>query len=365
MNDKKPGVVLLLTCALVAALLSAPAPAQSFGDMLKNTVKRAAKGEVQRKADQETRKAARCAMGDAKCQREEARQTAASGESVPRSAADHPLVPRYAGSDILLYQSDDYTDYALRTGKAQSSGTRMLEGKITRITYRAPASRSPLEVFRNYENALREAGFQTVFACAKAACGDIKKDIESEKRYLLFWGDGEHRYMSSKLSRPQGDVYVTVYTTRNGSGGENRHRAITQVDVVEPRGMDDNVAMIDADALRRDLADGSATLYGIQFDSGTDRLQPEAEEQIVQIARLLEQEPRWRIQVIGHTDAQGSETSNIDLSERRARRVVDRLDALGTDRARLQARGLGESMPVAGNDSEEGRARNRRVEIRR
>ena len=355
---------------LVLAVIALPAAAQSLGGMLKDTVRRAVNGEVQRKADQETRRATRCALGDERCAREQANaaqtgsaQAGAAGST--RGASDHPLIPRYEGSQIVHYETEEFTDYGLRTGKVKSSGTRMVEGELTRITYQGPQDRSVLEVFRNYETALREAGAQILFTCAGAACGDIRKDIESDKRYMLLWGSGDHRYLAARLSRGGRELFVSLWVTKNASGGPARGRAMAQLDVMETRAMDDRMAAIDADALRRDLADGSATLYGIQFDTGTDRLRPEAENQIVQIATLLEQDRRLAIEVIGHTDAQGSESSNVALAERRAQRVVDRLTALGIDGARLHARGLGESMPVAGNDTEEGRALNRRVEIRR
>lgn len=228
------GIALALACG-------APASAQSFGDLLKSTVKRAVREETQRKADEESRKAARCAMGEVRClperKKEEAPAAATQAEAQPAvqaaSGAAGVVPPPFPGSDILLQQSDDYTDYALRTGKAQAGGMRVLEGRVSRTTYRAPQGRAALEVFRSYQAALRDAGFTTLFACAKAACGDIKKQIESDKRYLLFWGDGGHHYQAARLARPQGDVYVAIYATRNASGGENRHRAVYQVDVVE------------------------------------------------------------------------------------------------------------------------------------
>ncbi|WP_454832851.1 OmpA family protein [Pseudoxanthomonas wuyuanensis] len=364
MKTKLP---IFLAGLLAMAFIAMPAAAQSLGGMFKDTVKRAVTGEVQRKTDQETRRATRCALGDERCARAQAgaSDTQAGSNGSTRGASDHPLIPRYEDSQMVHYESEDFTDYGLRTGKAKSSGTRMVEGKLTRITYQGPQDRSVLEVFRNYEATLREAGAQALFTCAGAACGDIRKDIESDKRYLLLWGSGDHRYQAARLVRGGGEIFVSVWVTKNASGGPARGRAMIQLDVVETRAMDDRMAAIDADALRRDLADGSAILYGIQFDTGTDRLRPEADGQIVQIARLLEQDRRLSIQVIGHTDGQGSESSNVALSERRAQRVVDRLDGLGIDHTRLHAWGLGESMPLADNNSEEGRALNRRVEIRR
>ncbi|WP_309085177.1 DUF4892 domain-containing protein [Chelativorans sp.] len=280
-------------------------------------------------------------------------------------SADHPLIPRYEGSEIVGYEAEAFTDYEFRTGKEASTGTTILEGKLARITYRGPADRSVLEVFRNYENALAEAGFETLFSCAKAECGDVPRTIESGPRYMLLWGEGDHRYLAAKLARPEGDVYAAVYVTRNGSGGPAKGRAMVQLDVVEVAAMEQKMVVVEADAMRDDLARGGrVALHGIQFDFDKDTLRPDSAPQILEIAKLLQENPTLSVLLVGHTDMQGGLDYNMDLSRRRAARVVQTLvQEHGIAEARLQALGVGPAAPLASNDNDEGRALNRRVEV--
>jgi outer membrane protein OmpA-like peptidoglycan-associated protein len=101
----------------------------------------------------------------------------------------------------------------------------------------------------------------------------------------------------------------------------------------------------------------------VLFESGSARLQPGADTKLLQIAEILQRYPRTYVEVTGHTDNRGTETSNQYLSERRAESVRDTLANAGVDSARITTRGEGERRPVAGNDTAIGRATNRRVDI--
>lgn len=369
--DSKPlyGALAVLLLAAAAAATAVPAAAQSFGDTLKRTVQRAVEGEAQRKVDEQARRATRCALGDERCAQEAQQdgngQGAAGASTTATDGADHPLVSRYQGARMLRREADEYTDYALRTGKTRASGTLTLEGALTRLTYEGPRDRSVLEVFRNYESTLRQAGFETLYSCDRAECGDIRKDIESGERYMLLWGAGDHRYLAAKLPRGEGDAYVALYVTRNGGGGPAKGRAMVQLDVIESRAMDGGMLTVDADTLGRDLErDGRVALYGIQFDSDRDTLRPDSATQIAQIAELLAQDPGIAIRVVGHTDGRGTADYNVRLSQRRAARVVEALAREHrVEPGRMESTGVGAAEPLASNDTEAGRALNRRVEI--
>ena len=109
---------------------------------------------------------------------------------------------------------------------------------------------------------------------------------------------------------------------------------------------------------------GTATLYGIYFDTDRAELKPESEAMLVQLQALLAERPSLRLVVAGHTDSEGTEAHNQDLAERRSRAVVAWLIARRVAAGRLEPVGFGESQPVADNRSPQGRALNRRVEIR-
>ena len=98
------------------------------------------------------------------------------------------------------------------------------------------------------------------------------------------------------------------------------------------------------------------------YDSAT--VQPQFQATLDQVAQVLSQYNETYIDVYGHTDSTGSEAYNQDLSERRAQSVASYLESRGVQAARIGTRGFGETQPIAPNDTEEGRAANRRVEIR-
>ncbi len=281
-------------------------------------------------------------------------------------SADHPLLPRYQGSEIVLHEVEQFTDHQLRISPDRTASME-LEGKVTRITYRAPQERSVLEVMRNYEAALEAAGFSLLFSCARGqACGDIPATIETGPRQLAIWGgDDNMRYMAARRQSPDGDVYASVYSTRNHSGGPSAGRSMVQLDIVEVKPMESRMAVVDARAMGNDLAaEGRVAIYGILFDFDRDTPRPESEPQLREIAALMTADPGLRVLIVGHTDARGAMDYNRDLSGRRARGVAAALSArFGIDAARLTPVGVGMAAPVASNRTEEGRALNRRVEL--
>jgi outer membrane protein OmpA-like peptidoglycan-associated protein len=101
----------------------------------------------------------------------------------------------------------------------------------------------------------------------------------------------------------------------------------------------------------------------ILFDFDSATLKPASQAQLDQVATILGKYPDTDILVMGHTDSRGTEDYNQKLSERRAGAVAGYIEGRGVTSSRIQSRGLGESVPVAANDSEEGRAQNRRVEF--
>jgi outer membrane protein OmpA-like peptidoglycan-associated protein len=106
-----------------------------------------------------------------------------------------------------------------------------------------------------------------------------------------------------------------------------------------------------------------AVLEGPEFDFDKATLPPEGRRKVDEAIRVLKENPSMHVSVDGYTDSIGSDAYNLKLSERRARTVADYMIAAGIDRSRLTVRGFGKAHPVASNDTAEGRARNRRVEI--
>ncbi len=113
----------------------------------------------------------------------------------------------------------------------------------------------------------------------------------------------------------------------------------------------------------RMLTDGKIVTYGITFDVGKSTLKPESMTEINRIAQLMKDNPSLKFSVEGHTDATGNATLNQTLSDARSKAVVDKLVELGVTADRLQAAGKGQNNPIADNNTDEGRAKNRRVEF--
>lgn len=112
------------------------------------------------------------------------------------------------------------------------------------------------------------------------------------------------------------------------------------------------------------LTEGKVISYGIYFDSGKDIVKPESYGSVREIANVLNENPAVRIKVIGHTDSDGDDALNLDLSKRRAANVKQYLiSEFKIDGSRIETDGKGESVPIADNNSPENKAKNRRVEF--
>jgi OmpA-OmpF porin, OOP family len=270
---------------------------------------------------------------------------------------DHPLLSRYPKSEITDYSVQEFVEYTAPLGKPQDekwAQSQRLEGKLTRIQYWAPEGRSALEVFRNYQGALKSGGFTTLFSCSgEAQCGGSQ---------VLGWCGGcSPQQVTAKLVRPAGDVWVSLHVEQDNPSTQAR----VQLEVLELKAMEGGLVTVNAESLGRDIAStGHASVYGIYFDTGKAEVKPESDATLKEIAKLLQKDATLKLYVVGHTDNQGTLASNMELSRRRADAVVKVLVAKhSVNPARLSAQGDGPTAPVASNDTETGRAKNRRVEL--
>ena len=112
------------------------------------------------------------------------------------------------------------------------------------------------------------------------------------------------------------------------------------------------------------LTEGKLISYGIYFDSGKDVVKPESYASAKEIAAVLTENPDVRIKIVGHTDSDGQDALNMDLSKRRAANVKAYLTKeFSIDASRIETDGLGETQPISDNKNPEGKAKNRRVEF--
>jgi outer membrane protein OmpA-like peptidoglycan-associated protein len=305
---------------------------------------------------------------------------------------DHPLVQRFTGSWLVGYKhvAFDQTviptakDYDVSRGYAFKQ-TQAVEGEITRLFYLAPKGKSPLEVQRNYEQALVAAGLQRQFSCDKD-CGEGAAMFQAMDKTTGYeegiqWAEGDIPFpggsfpirmvaegpdahlLVGTLDKGGRKVHVVLYTTQ--AANSNTENAGTFLEIIESKPMQTGQVTVDAKALQSGLAsEGKIALYGIYFDTGKAVVKPESGGQLAEMAKLLQAQPSLKVYIVGHTDNQGSLEANMGLSQQRAQAVVAALAGpLKVDPKRLRASGVASLAPVATNATEEGRARNRRVEL--
>jgi outer membrane protein OmpA-like peptidoglycan-associated protein len=223
-------------------------------------------------------------------------------------------------------------EFAAQDFRASKDKDEHVEGHFLKYLYRFDNSRgaaaSPLQVMRNYQNAAKRIGGKVLFE-------------NDELTTLLVTKDGKETWVSVE---PYGEQITLV--------------------IVERQAMQQNVTA-DATALQGGLAQvGHVEVPGIFFDTNKSDLKPESKPALDEVAKLLKTNPSMRIWVVGHTDSVGSPESNVTLSNARAAAVIKALtQQMGIDPGRLAPHGAGPYSPVATNKTEEGRARNRRVEL--
>lgn len=298
---------------------------------------------------------------------------------------DHPLIGRYEGSTLSLHVARDYEEQRLLTKPVRGADMRAaggkrlndadtirVSGKAFRLKYDAPVGRSALEVARNLRDGLEAKGFDILFRCRAAECGDMNgtelyfglNDESPSGRGEIHSGPSDVVYTAAVLKRPEGDVYAGIYVGQQGSGANAKTEVL--VDVTETKPMEtDKIVFIDATAMQAAIdKDGRVALYGILFDFDKATIRPGSKPTLDEIGKLLAGHPSLKVVVAGHTDAKGGFGYNVDLSNRRAAAVVEALvRQYGIAAGRMQPFGVGMASPVAGNDDEAGRAKNRRVEL--
>lgn len=262
----------------------------------------------------------------------------------------HPLIKPYEGSTISEQEVEEFTDVELLVGGDRNGKkTDKLEGKLTLIVTDDPQGRSTLEKEKNYEAALTSAGFQMLIVCSESGCPEqFSKGINNTH-------EGGTRYLTAKLKRAEGDVWIALKT------GSRQTRIV----ILEAKPMDTRMVTVDAAALKNGLeTDGHIAVYGIVFDTGKATLKPESAGALQQVKALMDANPQLKLYVVGHTDDVGDAGANMTLSNERAAAVLNELTTkYGVVATRLRAMGVGPYVPIASNRVEAGRAKNRRVEL--
>ena len=260
------------------------------------------------------------------------------GNEVFAEVKDHPFIKPIPGSTLDSHHSQ-YNNYNAYTFKYVENGKRIektVKGKYWRLDYeflkkdgKRDESVSSLEMFENFKQAALEKD------------GEI---LGEDARNLIFTLTSDGKKLWVHL---QPGIWKGFY----------------RLHIVEEKGFKKKLTF-GAEEIKKQLDEkGHVAIYGILFDVDKASLRPESQKSLQEIVKLMRNYPDLKLEVHGHTDNQGSADYNRDLSQRRAETVKTYLTTYGTDASRLEAKGFGLSQPVASNDTEEGRAKNRRVEL--
>lgn len=281
---------------------------------------------------------------------------------VPAFAGDDKLLPPYPGSTETRNEAVAHEAFSVPLGPTKDGKLtkfQALEGRRTALEYRTEEGRTTLEVYRNYEAALKKAGFQTVFACRGSGqqakglpeCGGEIGDAGG----FGYWPSGDNLYLAARKAHSGEEIWVAL----DVSGPYQK------IFVLRPRPMEMDKVTVDAAALKNTLEEeGHVAVYGILFDVNKADLKPGSAPALAEIAKLLKASPALSIYVVGHTDGAGGLEANLDLSRRRADAVVKELiDRHAVAAKRLSPQGVGPLVPLATNGAEPGRAKNRRVDL--
>jgi len=235
-------------------------------------------------------------------------------------------MPDYYISDCKSADFEAYDFYAPKGKKVRQ------EGKFTFVQYSISKGRpepAAVAILRNYENALTKIG------------GTVAGTLPDN------WVNGsvvlDGREVWAQAERGNGRIWIRI---------------------VEKGAMKQHV-VADAAAMSNDLkATGHVAVYGIFFDTGKAVVKPESKPALDEVAKLLKGDPALKLWVVGHTDWVGKVDDNMRLAQARAEAVASELvSAHGIAASRLKGYGVGPLAPVAGNEDEAGRAKNRRVEL--
>jgi len=261
--------------------------------------------------------------------------TAAFAQTDAEGSKDHPVVPRLAGGQ---YYVSDYEARDFGAGEfVTKEDERRVEGKFTRIEYWIKDNAKPfsgVEIGRNYQKAVAEKKGETLFF-----------DVDNSGGAATFRVDLEGRR-----------VWIGLDISNSGE--------VYELTIVEDTMMKQSVEL-NAGAMAVELSkSGRVTLRGILFDPGLATIRDSSAALLAEVGALLKSDPTLALEVVGHTDNTGTAAANLTLSSQRAEAVKNWLvKTHGIHVSRLTTSGRGDTVPVADNTTDAGRAQNRRVEL--
>jgi outer membrane protein OmpA-like peptidoglycan-associated protein len=261
----------------------------------------------------------------------------AFGQADAEGSKDFPGITRMPNTFLQSYNHLKFDAFKFPVATVHNQNQyKSIEGERYFIRYKIKEGAeltSPLQKIRNYENAAKASGGQVVWDTINGS-NDAQATLKLHKGSSEIW------------------VYLNAYTREY------------ELNIIVVQAMAQEVT-VDATAMASSIADtGSVAIYGINFDTASSVLKPDSEPAIDEIAKLLTSNPALKVGIVGHTDMVGDAASNLRLSMARAQSVITALVGKhGIAASRLIAFGNGPYAPIATNKTDDGRAKNRRVEL--
>ncbi len=251
---------------------------------------------------------------------------------------DHPLLTRYPKSTIAEYAKDfNRVEFAVARATNGNPKRQAVEGDRTFIRYfYAPGDQpSPLQLIRNYQNAIKKIGGAIVYE-------RLPRENDGGETTLKVTTGGK-------------EIWIQVEPDIFSAPTQSYKLQIVEIAAMEQ--------VVSANQLLEEInKNGFVALY-INFDTGKWELKSDGQATVREIVAMLKSAPTLKLSIEGHTDNVGTPAANKTLSENRAQSVMQAIVADGIDARRLTAAGFGQANPIADNRTEEGRAKNRRVEL--
>lgn len=265
---------------------------------------------------------------------------------------DHPMFNRMPNFEICNCKDAEFDvfDFAKKAAKEYEP----IEGKIFNVGYCLKEGTPPvssLQIIRNFQNAAKSAGGEILGEYVNPFSPSISPNME---KYMVESAGGlsYDRYTNIKLVKGNSEYWVNV-------AASEEYRDYNVV-IVERQAMEQAVSINElVDKLNKE---GFITLY-VNFDTNKSTIKPESTKTLDDAAEVLKTASTLSVDVNGHTDNVGTPEANMKLSQDRANAVKAALVQRGVAADRMTAKGFGQTQPIADNRTEEGRAKNRRVEL--
>ncbi len=297
-------------------------------------------------------------------------------------------IKRVEGSVLVLSDTrafDEFTaalskvefDYAAQDFKPWQK--LKLEGSHSYGFYRMPKDVTTLETLRSYQEELTEQGYEVLFQGSGEELDNgygrfvsqvYGKTVDNALMEYIMPAAADYRYIAMKKANSDGSTALfSALFTKVSEGWNSKYAkvgdVVARIDTLHTKPLTKRLVLVKAEEIASEIStNGRIALYGIQFDFNKADIKSESEEALTEMAKFIGSDPAGHFIVTGHTDSIGEFEFNQTLSEQRARSVIDALVArFQIKRERLRSFGASSASPLETNTTEEGRSKNRRVEL--